>query len=227
VARDLRNLAGPTPFLPTAVDVAGPADLVFKTVDATKLPGSLNGPNVKRVRYCLDAGSRTLWQQEQRWQVKETPAMPPTGACPSDSWGGATALVTDVTNAARPVFTYDSPATNSIASVGVLLHVDDQVDAGPPETTISTGVFLRNQNRGPTAAFTATVTAQGIQLNGSASSDPEGQPLDYVWYDGGTKVGNGVTFLYAATRGVPHTITLRVYDPARLEGISAPRTVTP
>lgn len=225
--RELRNLASPTRFEPQAIDNAGPADLVFQTVDATKAASSLNAANVKRVRYCLNTGQRRLWRQEQTWVSAATPPMPTLGLCPGAGWATTTVAAGQVTNAARRIFSYDSTTLTDISSIRVALYVDDDAAKAPPETLITTGVFLRNQNRGPTAAFTATVTAQGIQLNGSASSDPEGQPLDYVWYDGGTKVGNGVTFLYAATRGVPHTITLRVYDPARLEGISAPRTVTP
>jgi hypothetical protein len=226
IARDLRNLAGPKQDMPEAVNLAAADDLVFLTVDAVKPAGSLNGPNVKRVRYCLEAATRTIWQQEQRWTGAATPAVPATNACPSSAWDETTLLAPDVTNVARPVFTYDSTVNSAISSVGVDLFVDDQPGAGPPETKISTGVFLRNQNRLPLARFTATATSQGVLLNGSASSDPEGQPLEYHWYDGAAKIGEGVTFLHAVASGGSHTYSLRVYDPAGLEGY-APAPETP
>jgi len=218
MAKDLRNLAGPTQNIPEAVEKAAGSDLVFTTVAAEKPAGSLNGSNVKRVRYCLDTGTRKIWQQEQLWTSSTKPALPDTTSCPSSSWNGATEVVSDVTNATRPVFTFDTTVNTSVSAVNLDLFVDDQPAKGPPETKISTGVFLRNQNRLPEACFTATTTAQGVLLNGSASSDPEGQPLDYVWYDGGTKIGDGVTHLYAGNAGGTHAFSLRVYDPAGLGG---------
>ena len=219
IARDLRNLAGPTQDVPEAVDLATASDLVFNTVDAVKPAGSLNGPNVKRVRYCLNPSTRMIWQQEQRWTTAAKPAtIPSTASCPSPAWGPATQVVSHVTNLTRPVFTYDTTVSTAISSVNLDLFVDDMPGQGPPETKISTGVFLRNQNRLPAARFTATPTAQGVLLNGSTSRDPEGQPLEYVWYDGGVFIGRGVTFLHAGASGTTNAYSLRVYDPAGLGG---------
>ena len=227
IARDLRNLAGPTQFLPEAVDLAGPSDLVFNVVDDVKPAGSLNKANVKRVRYCLDAPRRIIWQQEQRWKQADRPAMPGISGCPAAAWGPATQVVDKVTNSARPIFTYDTAVRTSISSVGVDLFVDDQPGAGPPETKISTGVFLRNQNRLPIARFTATTTSQGVLLNGSASTDPEGQPLDFEWFNGTQKIGEGVTFLYAVPSGGSNAFSLRVSDSAGLAATSSSPQVNP
>jgi len=218
VARDLRNLAGPTQNLPEAVDVAEPSELVFNVVDDVKPETTENKANVKRVRYCLNAASRAIWKQEQTWiQADKPTTMPDRTSCPSTAWGGAEQVSPSITNGGRPIFSYDTTTLTSVSFIGVDLFVDDQPDAGPPETRIATGVFLRNQNRVPTARFTATPNAQGVLLNGSASSDPEGQPLRYEWYDGTEFIGAGVTFQYAALGGATN-LSLRVFDPAGLGG---------
>ena len=94
----------------------------------------------------------------------------------------------------------------------------------PAELELSTSVFLRNQNREPTAAMTGTIlnpTSRLIQLNGSASQDPESQSLSYAWYmDGGaTAIGSGIVLQFTVPAGV-HTFQLKVLDPAGLEGDS-------
>jgi hypothetical protein len=64
-----------------------------------------------------------------------------------------------------------------------------------------------------------------IILNGADSGDPEGDPLQYVWFDGSTKVGEGIRYDYTVTRGTTHQIQLKVFDLAGLEGDSAVRSV--
>ena len=164
VARELRNLASPTRDQPQAIDAAGPTDVVFQTVDSTRSAGSLNATNVKRVRYCLNTGQRRLYQQQQRWTTGAPPDVPAVGACPSASWGPATVLADRITNGARRIFTYDAATLTDISSMRVALYVDDDVATAPPETLITTGVFLRNQNRRPVASFTATRTPQGLEV---------------------------------------------------------------
>jgi hypothetical protein len=233
LARDLRNLASPTPDQPQAFDVAGPYDIVFKTVDGSGPNTGLNASNVKRVRYCLDAQDsrdEVLYAQTQTWTTPTPPAVSPTGTCPASGWATTQVLADHLTNRidgrSRPLFAFDSVVLTDITSVHLDLYVDQDALRGPPETTLSTGVFLRNQNRRPTAAFTATPTRQGIVLNGSASEDPEGEPLSYAWYDGSTKIGTGITFTYAVATGSTHTLQLKVFDPALLEGVAPTQVVT-
>ena len=232
LARELRNLASPTPSQPQAFDAAGPFDLVFKTVDPNPATTGLNAANIKRVRYCLDATNRNsarLVAQTQTWTTADPPAVPSTTACPGTGWGSTVTLATAVTNRAfdqeRAVFRLDSTVLTDINSVHADLYTDVDTGGGAAETQISTGVFLRNQNRKPIAGFTATPSAQGIVLNGSASYDPEGEPLKYVWYDGTEKVGEGITYVYPAAPGSSHTMQLKVYDPATLEGVSTTQVV--
>ncbi|MDQ3629842.1 MAG: hypothetical protein M3417_00915, partial [Actinomycetota bacterium] len=179
IARDLRNLASPTPDQPQAVDSASGNDLVFKTVDPAG-PGSVaNATNTKRVRYCLDGAGR-LQEQTQTWDDLIVPDPPAGTACPAAGWTRTTIAAQNIVNGAVPVFSYDSSVLTDISQIHVDLLVDTDMVRQPPATRLSTGVFLRNQNRRPTAVFSEpTRTAGGYVLNGSASVDPEGDPLRY------------------------------------------------
>ena len=235
MSRELRNLASPTPEQPEAVDLAGPYDLVFETVDPVGPNLADNGSNVERVRYCLGgtASSGVLYRQEQRWTTATPPAMPSTSGCPSSvpAWSTRTQVAWGITNARegldRPLFRYDAENLTDIALIHTQVFVDDDPVHGPGETSLSTGVFLRNQNRRPIAEFTAETAVPGsIVLNGSTSQDPEGEPLQYQWFDGGVYKGSGIRYDYQVASGSPHTLSLKVYDPAGLEGVSSGQTVT-
>jgi hypothetical protein len=147
-----------------------------------------------------------------------------------------------VTNQAvpdRPVFTYNATTATEISAVNVALFVDMDPLRPPGETRLRSGTFLRNQNRAPTAAFTATPAAGGkVTLNGSPSSDPEGQPLTYVWMSskGGVakKLGEGITCECPTdAAGFPtqrldpgtYTLWLDVTDSGGLSTRSATQTV--
>jgi hypothetical protein len=226
VAKQLRNLASPTPEQPEAIDRAGARDLIFQTVDPVGPNAGANASNVKRVRFCLDTGGR-LWRQQQRWTGATVPAAPAATECPGAGWTGGNDVMADsIVNAAsgEPVFTYNSPTPSAISSIHVALLIDLN-NRKPLPSELSTTIFLRNQNRRPTAAFTATPGAGEIVLNGSTSADPEGDPLTYIWKDNGTVIGSGIVFKYAVTAGSTHSITLTVRDPALLESTAGPTTV--
>jgi hypothetical protein len=135
--------------------------------------------------------------------------------------------VTQLSNAARPVFAFNSSDLTSITEIRTKLYVDADPAARPAETNLETVVFLRNQNRAPTASFTASASGAQIVLNGSASSDPEGRALDYYWYDNGgaSPVGQGIVVTYAPAEYGNHSITLKVKDPAGLEHTAAAHDV--
>jgi type II secretory pathway component PulJ len=251
LARELRNLASPSELTsdlsaqPQAVDVAGDYDFVFRVVNDVRPAGSLNVANVKRVRYCLNSttpAQGVIWRQTQSWTTAATPALPSTAACPGTGWDAAanTQYIADVANRIngqdRPVFTYNSTDVLRISKVRTSLYVDPTPGKPPVETRLSTGVYLRNQNRIPLADFTATVTAEKrLILNGSGSEDPEGMPLKYQWYlDPPTTLpdcsvvpvaasclGEGVVFEKTGlSGGASHTIKLVVRDPAGLAAIA-------
>ena len=63
-----------------------------------------------------------------------------------------------------------------------------------------------------------------VLLNGSTSSDPEGDPLDYYWFVNGVEVGQaGSIFDYAAPSGGTYEFRLDVRDPSGLLGRSRGR----
>ncbi len=229
IARDLRN-ASPTPDQARAVDVASGNDLIFKTVDPAGPNTGTNLTNTKRVRYCLDPAGR-LREQTQTWTTTPlTPAVPSDSACPGAGWTRTAFVAASIANAANggfPVFSYDAPDPTDIAEIHVDLLIDTDLTRPPGATRLSTGVFLRNQNRRPTAAFTATRTAGGFVLNASASDDPDSDRLEFAWFDGAARVGGGISFTYTGlAAGSPHQLRVEVTDPANLTGVSPTQSVT-
>ena len=78
------------------------------------------------------------------------------------------------------------------------------------ELTLRSGIALRNANRPPQAAFTATPLNGATVLNASPSDDPENGPLRYEWLVGSTTIGSTQRLEYALTG--PTSITLRITD---------------
>lgn len=227
LARELRNMASPTDELPEAVVRAQPADLVFQSVSSSA---------TRRVRYCLDTASRRLWRQ-----VQFVPFSAPSSGCPDVAWGSQRAAVEHVVNGDRPIFAYNATALTAITEIGATLWVDVDPSAKPIETSLQTSVFLRNQNRGPSAAFSATTGASTIILNGSDSSDPEGKALEYYWYDQAQAgnlcdplpaevpqtgcVGTGIVFNYAPPAPGTRHLSVVVRDPAGLTDSASSQSV--
>jgi type II secretory pathway pseudopilin PulG len=203
MARDLRNLASPTPLLPLAVDLKDPQDLIFQSEGKVKPAGSLNAQNTTRVRYCLNTTSKILFRQIQTWTTAVAPGIPTSACGANGGWTSTMAVATDVTNGTRPVFTYNSTDNDKVTEVTSQVWVDTTPTRNPVEVDLQTSVFLRNQNRAPTAAFSAVSMPNGaIFLNASESTDPEEKALTFEWYDASltpeTKVGEGIVFTYPA-----------------------------
>jgi hypothetical protein len=242
IARQLRNLATPTSLQPNAVVRASSYDVIFETVSATGTPSAANPKNVEFVRYCLDSSARRLWAMElPPGSVSSATAVPTTSSCPGTGWSNARALTSDVVNVynskARPVFAFDTTTLNAIRRVSADLFVDTTPGYGSAEQEVSTGVDLRNQDAPPTARFTAGLAGGGIiVLDGSGSTDPDNDPLDFCWYDsnasgsvgtcGDHSVGDTPTMRYSTTAGTPHTLTVTVTDPSGLSATSDPQTLT-
>ena len=243
LSRELRNHAVATQQAPQGIVTLTGYDMVFQTVAPTKPASTSNDQNIERVRYCLDTSdlrNEKLWAQEQTWTSATPPAVPSTASCPDPAWGNQRFIADRITSRFdastpstprnRPIFTANSATIGQITRIDLTLFLDTTPGGGPvnapDETRIDSGIFLRNQNQPPVAAFTSSVTgSRHIVLNASGSSDPENQSLTYTWKDGSTTIaGGGQTNDYPTTSG-SHTITLTVQDPGGL-ATSTSATVT-
>lgn len=239
VARDMRNQATPTRDIPAAIMFAQANDVGFITVGPSKGAGSLNARNLMRVRYCLDADTRTLWKQTQTWTTATPVAAPASSQpCPGTSgWTTRESLVQDVVNGARPLFTYDPPSpwtsTAEIQTIDTTLFVDVDPTKRPAETRLNTSVRLRNQNRPPTADFDAKPAGARHVLLVAGAEDPDGHPTLFAWKVDGVTITTCSTAVCdygpddtpAATSGA-HTFTLEVTDPSDLAAPAVQRSVT-
>ena len=232
LARSLRNVA-PSPEFPTVIERSGQYDLVFRAVDKPRTDAGANTRNLRRVRYCLDASNpdrAKLLEQTQRWNSQTAPATPTSTACPAAEWGGSRLVADRIVNRSggtdRPLWTYNTTNTGEITAVKVNLVMNDDPTSSDREVALQTGVFLRNQNRSPTAVFTAANAGiRHVLLNGSPSSDPEGDPLDFYWFANNVQVGKGLIFDFAAPSGGTYQLRLEVRDPSGMVGRSATQTV--
>jgi type II secretory pathway pseudopilin PulG len=231
LARSLRNVA-PSPEFPTIIERAGSYDLVFRAVDRPRASGA-NTRNLRRVRYCLDASDpdrARLLEQTQRWNTTTAPALPSSTSCPGSEWGSSRVVADQLTNRSgeteRALWAYEQTASGQITSVKVSLFMNDDPETPAREVALQTGVYLRNQNRAPSALFTAAPAGvRHVVLNGSTSSDPEGDPLNYFWFVNDVEVGRGLIYDYTAPTGGTYQLRLDVRDPSGLLGRSPIQTV--
>lgn len=234
LSRDLRNAASPSAGSPGALEKSNPYDLMFQTVSGTQVFGGSNAYNQMRVRYCLDASNpaaENLWLQTQTWTTATAPAAPDTSTCPSSAWPARYLLVAGVTNENnsqnRALFTYAPLAATSAAQINAIevdLFLDPNPGSQPSETELKSGIYLRNSNAPPTASFTVSQVNGHVLLNGSGSSDPNGQSLSYQWTLDGSSISGATTQSYDAgtfTSGSSHTFGLIVTDTVGLSATSA------
>ncbi len=202
LSRDLRSAASPTAGSNGLLAEASSYDLTFQTVSATGSAPSGNAANQMWVRYCLGSNN-VLWRQTTTPSTTSS-SVPSTSACPSTSsaWvqSGSQPCceeLNDVTNeiggdTTRPLFVYGPTGESSLSqikSVEVSLWLDKNPTFLPGDTNIISGIYLRNELEAPTANFTSSFTAGpnstfDVALDGSTSTDPNGQVLSYQWYQG-------------------------------------------
>lgn len=210
IARDLRNLASPVFERPEAVDRKEATDLIVQSEGRSVVAGSSNARNTERVRFCLDPNGR-LWRNIQTWETATIPDAPADPECPGSGWTKTAVVAEHVVNGTRPIFTYNAVEPEDVTEVSATLFVDVNPGKSPAETVLQSSVYLRNQNRKPTALFSVEVLNNSIVLNASESTDPEEKALIYKWKIDGVDQGDGIL----VTKPVPagnHTVDLEVSD---------------
>jgi type II secretory pathway pseudopilin PulG len=228
MARELRATA--SPGLPNApIERAQPDELVFDSVDPAG-PSGANATAVARFRYCLNTTTDKLWKQIQSWTTATRPALSASTTCPDSSFGTQTTVAEYVVNdgtAPLRTFSYDSTTASDVGAVTLNVYTDANVNKAPGAQRLKTTVYLRNLNRPPTAGFSATLTgSRHVLLNAGPSTDADGDPLSYQWYDGGTAIGTGAVLDYASPSTGDHTFTVKVTDTSGLSTTSTPQTVS-
>ncbi len=155
------------------------------------------------------------------------------GTTPGDTgcydWNTGTSMATPhVSGAAALIWSRSDVTTN--AQVVEILEQSAQAQGVAPEPlnswTIHGGLNLHeamsygaptNQAPVANAGSDQTVTdnngngTESVTLNGSGSSDPDGNIVSYVWREGATTVGSGATATVPLAVGT-HTLTLTVTD---------------
>jgi hypothetical protein len=250
LAKRLRNLASPSdstnPLDQQPLERAQPKDLIFRTVRSDGTPTALNPQNLERYRYCLGS-DKVLYEQRQTW-TGATPPTPSSGGCPAGGWTSTRKAVANVVNGSRAVFAYQgspTPGTYSeLTSVApadfptaialrTTLFIDPDVNHPPGASTLTTRVFLRNQNRPPTASLSVVASGKKITMNASMSDDPEGNAMTYEWSDNGVPLNDpstgapygflpNATFSFSVTGAGTHNLTVRVKDVGGLTATSTP-----
>jgi type II secretory pathway pseudopilin PulG len=214
IARDLRNLASPVLERPEAIDRNLPLDLIVQS-EGRGTGGSLNARNTMRVRFCLGP-DRKLYRMTQTWTTAAIPNAPATTDCPGTGWTTNTVVAENVVNGTRPIFTYNAVGLQDITEVSATLFVDVNPGTTPAETQLETSVYLRNQNRAPTALFSVEVVNTSILLNASESTDPEEKAMIYSWKIDNVAAGSGILLTKPVTAG-NHTVRLDVSDGVLLD----------
>jgi type II secretory pathway pseudopilin PulG len=214
IARDLRNLASPRLERPEAIDRNLPLDLIVQS-EGRGTGGSLNARNTMRVRFCL-APDRKLYRMTQTWTTAVVPNAPPATVCPGTGWTTSTVVAENVVNGTRPIFTYNAVGLQDITEVTATLFVDVNPGSPPAETQLESSVYLRNQNRAPTALFSVEVVNSSILLNASESTDPEEKAMIYSWKIDNVAAGSGILLTKPVTAG-NHTVRLDVSDGVLLD----------
>jgi prepilin-type N-terminal cleavage/methylation domain-containing protein len=234
LARELRNGAAPSSLTPGALEKAGKYSIVFQTIEPTTktLPAEdKNVTNAIRVRYCLNNSepkNEILWKQTIKWTSEKAPELATSTTCPDKvNYQTAVQVAQHIVNrngrTTAPLFTY-IPA--NWTEVGQITAVEPNIylnvnpgQARPGESQLNSSIDLRNENRPPTASFTATeVGHRVVDLNGSQSTDPDGLALSYAWWDGAEQLPS--TSAEAETKSLKehsiHTFKLTVTTPSGL-----------
>ena len=197
-------------------------DLVFLAPDAKGTSTTANPRSLTYHRYCLGNAnnkSEQLWYQTSPFNSASQASAPARDKCPSTSWTTRFRMADRLTNRvspALPLFVPSYDAVGNVQHVGLAARVDWNPDMRPPAVELRSKVTLRNLNRAPTASLTCRGLANGHAIcDASASSDPDGQALNYAWAINGTTIAGESTYRLdysPLAPGAARTITVTVSD---------------
>jgi prepilin-type N-terminal cleavage/methylation domain-containing protein len=243
LARELRNVAAPTTGYFGALEQASSYSITFQTIDSAPLPNETkNASNAMRVRYCLNdttPSNEILWRQVKRWTSEKPPALPAATSCPdltANDWDSSAQLAQYVTNEnggqSRSAFIYGPSGASEVSQITTAeptLFIDVNPGHRPGETQLTSALSLRNVNRQPIAAFTATQVNGHVKLNASESLDPGGLALSYKWWDGATVLPANDAQQYETPGELvsksSHTFKLEVTNPGGLSNSTSQTVV--
>ena len=205
LTKQLRNLASPTPDQPDAVDRATGRDLIFKTVDPVGPNTGTNDANVKRLRYCLDASTAPLASAAALDGRHRARRARPRRTAPERAGTG------DVVLAETSSTTTAASRSSASTRRRCRRSRDPRLPARRPragegregDRAVQRRLPAQPEPRARRRASRPSVGATEIVLNGSASSDPEGDPLTYIWKVNGTEIGRGRRLQVQAGQGHP------------------------
>jgi prepilin-type N-terminal cleavage/methylation domain-containing protein len=242
LGHELRSTVASSTTSAGALEQAEPYSVTFQIISSSTVFGGENANNAMRMRYCLDDSNpknEALWLQTLTWKTKTAPALATSTACPDETpgdWTSSTRLVQNVTNRIggqeRSLFTYAPASASSVSeivSVTPSLYTDLTPGGLRSETQLTTTIGLRNENRKPTASFTAVQSGafRAVLLNASESLDPDGLSLTYKWWDNGALMSSSSQQFETKSNNVgeTHAYKLEVVDPGGLSA-TAEHTVT-
>ena len=216
MARDLRNLASPTPNLPQAVDRNEGSDLIFQSEGKEKPAGSLNVQNTTRVRYCVDTVGDTLYRQIQTWTSAAPPAMPSATDCPGAGWTKTIPVAEEIVNEARAVFSYNAADPTAITEVSARVFVDVDREEEPQRGLPSVvGLPAQPEPRADGVLLVGSDACRERLLERLRSTDPEEKALTFEWFDmadAQKKIGEGIVLTYKPPAAGWRDIKLVVTD---------------
>ena len=176
-------------------------DLVFLAPDAKGTATATNPRALTYHRYCLGNAnnkSEQIWYQTSPFSTTTQTSAPPRDKCPSTSWATRYRRGDHLLNRRDPVtplFTPTYDANGNVTHVAITAQVDWNPDMRPPMVELRSKVALRNLNRAPTASLNCKGLANGHAIcDAAASSDPDGQALNYEWAINGSVITGEKTF---------------------------------
>src|SRR2546422_6563547 len=136
------------------------------------------------------------------------------------NYAGSVRFSSDDPTATLPKVTKFTPGTGIYVFQGLIINKTGAVHITVVDTVASTvtGGATLTGNRAPVARFPAPLSGidpRQISVDGSTSSDPDGDPLTYAWTfgDGGTATSAAATHTYTNAFEKAYSVRLNVTDP--------------